>query len=174
MCRGIRNSWEETRVIQLSWIAKRSMKEASPGTRCCCCRCRRQRRRRTCEKATTDFAFVKINDNMKGERERGKGGGEHTQNRMDFSIVGERRAIQSTGTKSAKVKGWRRKMLLLMRSSASRVLTSTPIELLSDTTTSVVAQLVKWEKSFLHEGREEITILKIWVALRKNILWNVG
>lgn len=127
-----------------STFLNRKKKHESISPRCCCC-CRR---RRTCEKATTDFAFVKINDNMKRE------GGGHTQNRMDFSIVGERRAIQSTGTKSAKVKGWRRKMLLLMRSSASRVLTSTPIELLSDTTTSVVAQLVKWEKSFLREGRE--------------------
>lgn len=68
---------------------------------------------------------------------------------MDFLLSLVRRAIQSTGTKSAKVKGWRRKMVLLMCPSASRVLT---IQLLSDTT-SVVVQLLaretKERKSFL-------------------------
>lgn len=72
--------------------------------------------------------------------------------RMDFLLSLVRRAIQSTGTKSAKVKGWRRKMVLLMCPSASRVLTSAPIQLLSDTT-SVVVQLLaretKERKSFL-------------------------
>lgn len=73
-----------------------------------------------------------------------------------------RRAIQSTGTKSAKVKGWRRKMVLLMCSSASRVLTSASIELLSDTTSSCCAtarsrneKKKKKRKMFSYEGKQK-------------------
>lgn len=85
-----------------------------------------------------------------------------------------RRAIQSTGTKSAKVKGWRRKMVLLMCSSASRVLTSASIELLSDTTSSCCAtarsrneKKKKREKCFLTKENKNHKIFP------ENILWKI-
>lgn len=109
------------------------------------------------KKPSTDFAFAKKNDDMGRFTVRNT----RSLGRMDFLLSLVRRAIQSTGTKSAKVKGWRRKMVLLMCPSASRVLTSAPIQLLSDTT-SVVVQLLaretKERKSFLTGRKTKITI----------------
>lgn len=80
---------------------------------------------------------------------------------MDFLLSLVRRAIQSTGTKSAKVKGWRRKMVLLMCPSASRVLA--PDWTVIRYWRSVVVQLFAREKKtkyfcFLTLGKTKITV----------------
>lgn len=80
---------------------------------------------------------------------------------MDFLLSLVRRAIQSTGTKSAKVKGWRRKMVLLMCPSASRVLA--PDWTVIRYWRSVVVQLLAREKKkkyfcFLTLGKTKITV----------------
>lgn len=80
---------------------------------------------------------------------------------MDFLLSLVRRAIQSTGTKSAKVKGWRRKMVLLMCPSVSRVLA--PDWTVIRYWRSVVVQLLAREKKtkyfcFLTLGKTKITV----------------
>ena len=79
---------------------------------------------------------------------------------MDFLLSLVRRAIQSTGTKSAKVKGWRRKMVLLMCPSASRVLA--PDWTVIRYWRSVVQLLAREKKTkyfcFLTLGKTKITV----------------